>query len=242
MRHENLYYPTSLLGETPMTIGTSTLQPGPRPEAGGPDSLPEERLPRWVPVTFFASGFAALVYQVVWQRALYAIFGINIESVTVIVTAFLAGLGFGSLVGGRLSLGRDRRALLQRFGAIELGIAAFGIASLSLYRWVGDATLAFGSFARAVVVLLVVLIPTTLMGATLPLLVTYAVSRSGNVGRSVGLLYFVNTAGSSLAALMAVAALMPRLGQSGTVAFAAAINGAVAAIALVRSRRGSDAS
>jgi spermidine synthase len=160
----------------------------------------------------------------------------------VIVTAFLVGLGFGSLVGGRLSLGADRPALLQRFGAIELGIAVFGVASLGIYRWVGDATLAFGSFARGVVVLLVVLIPTTLMGATLPLLVTYAVGRSGNVGRSVGLLYFVNTAGSSVAALLAVAALMPRLGQSGTVAFAAAINGAVAGIALLKSRGEGDAS
>jgi spermidine synthase len=221
-----------------MTTGISTVQPGAIPAAG---HSPAKRLPTWVPVTFFASGFAALVYQVVWQRALYAIFGINIESVTVIVTAFLMGLGFGSLVGGRLSLGGDRAVLLRRFGAIELGIGAFGAASLWVYRWVGDATLAFGSFARGVMVLLVVLIPTTLMGATLPLLVTYAVRRSGNVGRSVGLLYFVNTAGSALAALMAVVTLMPRLGQSGTVALAAAINGAVAGTALFNSRGGSDA-
>lgn len=189
-----------------------------------------------MPVTFFASGFAALVYQVVWQRSLYAIFGINIESVTVIVTAFLLGLGFGSLVGGRLSLGADSPALLRRFGAVELGIAAFGLASLQVYHWVGDVTLAFGSFARALVVLLVVLVPTTLMGATLPILVTYAVRRSGNVGRSVGLLYFVNTAGSALAALMAVAALLPHLGQSGTVTTAVAINAAVAGVALLSAR------
>ena len=46
---------------------------------------------------FTVSGFAALVYQVVWQRSLYAIYGINVESVTMIVSAFMLGLGLGSL-------------------------------------------------------------------------------------------------------------------------------------------------
>ena len=52
---------------------------------------------------FILSGFAALVYQVVWQRARFAIFGINTEAVTVVVTVFLLGLGFGSVVGGHFS-------------------------------------------------------------------------------------------------------------------------------------------
>src|SRR5450756_915806 len=54
-------------------------------------------------VLFFLSGFPALLYQVVWQRALFTIYGVNIESVTVIVTVFMLGLGLGSLAGGWLS-------------------------------------------------------------------------------------------------------------------------------------------
>ena len=54
-------------------------------------------------LVFFLSGFAALLYQIVWQRALFAIYGINIESVTMVVTAFMLGLGLGSLAGGALS-------------------------------------------------------------------------------------------------------------------------------------------
>ncbi len=63
----------------------------------------------WLGPAFLASGFAALIYQVVWQRVLFAVFGINIEAVTVVVTAFLLGLGFGSLLGGHLSRNRSPR-------------------------------------------------------------------------------------------------------------------------------------
>src|SRR3977135_2333362 len=55
---------------------------------------------RWVYVLFFISGFPALIYQIVWQRALFTIYGVNIESVTLVVSAFMLGLGLGSLLGG----------------------------------------------------------------------------------------------------------------------------------------------
>ena len=82
---------------------------------------------------FLLSGFAALVYQVVWQRALFTIFGVNIESVTLVVTAFMLGLGLGSLAGGALSK-RGSRELLLWFSAIELGIGIFGAISLDLFK------------------------------------------------------------------------------------------------------------
>jgi len=75
----------------------------------------------WVYSIFVLSGFSALLYQVVWQRALFAIYGINVESVTVIVTAFMLGLGVGSLVGGEVSKRPSRPALLL-FSLVELGI------------------------------------------------------------------------------------------------------------------------
>jgi MFS family permease len=58
---------------------------------------------RWLEHAFFLSGIAALTYQVAWERVLFVIFGINTEAVTVVVTAFLLGLGVGSAVGGWIS-------------------------------------------------------------------------------------------------------------------------------------------
>src|SRR5229473_540508 len=68
---------------------------------------------------FFCSGMPALIYQVVWQRVLFAIYGVNSQSVAVVVTAFMLGLGLGSLAGGWLSARFPRRAILI-FGIAEL--------------------------------------------------------------------------------------------------------------------------
>ena len=186
----------------------------------------------WLLVVFLASGFAALLYQVVWQRSLFAIFGINIESVTVVVTAFMLGLGIGSLVGGLVSKDPKRPALLM-FGVVELCIGAFGLISLPLFHAVGSLTLGMSGFSTALVTFLLVLVPTMLMGGTLPLLVAHSVRRSGNVGRSVGQLYFVNTLGSAVASVVSVMVMMGPLGQANTVRVAAAINVCVGLSALL---------
>src|SRR6266446_2267058 len=94
-----------------------------------------ERLAQWrrvLCVLFFFSGFPALIYQLTWQRALFRIFGVNIESVTIVVTAFMLGLGLGSLVGGWLSK-RRAIALLPLLAIIELMTGAFGLLSLAIF-------------------------------------------------------------------------------------------------------------
>jgi len=187
-------------------------------------------------LVFFLSGFAALLYQLVWQRALFAIYGINIESVTMVVTAFMLGLGLGSLAGGALS--KDpKRPVLVLFSIVEAGIGTFGLLSLGLFRAVGSATLGLSPAMTACVTFALVLVPTMLMGGTLPLLVAHDVRASGNVGRSVGMLYFVNTLGSALASLAAAVFLMGALGQAGTVHVAAALNFTVAAAIYAYYRR-----
>src|SRR3982074_180256 len=82
-------------------------------------------------VLFFFSGFPALIYQLTWQRALFRIFGVNIESVTIVVTAFMLGLGFGSLLGGVLSKWQAI-PLLPLLAAIELLTGAFRLVCLSI--------------------------------------------------------------------------------------------------------------
>ena len=185
-----------------------------------------------VGLAFFWSGFPALIYQLIWQRSLFAIYGINVESVTVIVAAFMCGLGLGSLAGGWLSARRGV-SLLLAFGLVELTIAAFGFGSLPLFEWVGSWTLGLGTAATGAVTFALVVAPTMLMGATLPLLVEFLVRRTGNVGRSVGLLYFVNTLGSAAACFAAALFLFDWLGQAGVVRCAALFNLGVGVCALV---------
>jgi predicted membrane-bound spermidine synthase len=197
---------------------------------------PARHLP-FIYAVFAASGAAALLYQVVWQRALFAVYGINIESVTVVVTAFMLGLGLGGLAGGALSR-RPRRSLLALFALAELGVGLFGFFSLGIFRWVGAMTLQAPAPVTALLTFLLVLVPTLLMGATLPLLVAHAVRRSGNVGQSVGLLYFVNTLGSAAASLAAVVFVLGRFGETGTVRLAAVLNLAVSGAVYVRLRFG----
>ncbi len=187
-------------------------------------------------VLFFFSGFPALIYQLTWQRALFLIFGVNIELVTIVVTAFMLGLGLGSIVGGWLSK-RPAIPPLPLLAAIELLTGAFGLVSLSIFDKVGEFTNGLSLPATAAASLALVVVPTLLMGATLPILVSHLVRRSGNIGSAVGLLYYVNTLGAGAACIACAMLLFPFLGMSGSIYVAVAMNGAVAVGALVAHRR-----
>lgn len=183
-------------------------------------------------LVFFVSGFPALLYQIVWQGSLFTIYGVNSESITVVVSAFLLGLGLGSLLGGWLSA-RSRVPLLVLFGAIEIGIGLFGYGSLHLFKAVGQATLGAGTLQTFLLSFGLVVLPTVLMGATLPILTEYLVRRYRNVGRSVGILYAVNTLGSAAACFCGALFLLGALGKSGTVLLAGTLNLAVGSGALL---------
>jgi predicted membrane-bound spermidine synthase len=199
-------------------------------DATGGEGAPV-RVPRWLYPVFFVSGFAALVYQIAWQRALFTVVGINVETVTLVVSAFMLGLGAGALAGGALS--RDpRRPALAFFAAAEIGIGLFGFVSLPLIAAAGRACDSLPDAASGALVFAILLVPTVLMGATLPLLVAYAVRADRNVGRAVGALYGVNTLGSAVASIAATLLLLGNLGISGSVHLAAVANLAVGAAAL----------
>jgi spermidine synthase len=178
---------------------------------------------RWLHVLFFFSGFPALLYQIVWQRALFTIYGVNIESVTVVVSAFMLGLGLGSLLGGIVSKIR-RLPLLVIFGLVELATGVFGIFSLRMFRFVALFTADAPIWKTGLVCFALLVLPTAFMGSTLPILATYLVRITGNVGRSLGSLYSVNTLGSAIACFVAAGITMRHMGQSGSVNLAAVIN------------------
>lgn len=181
---------------------------------------------------FVLSGVSALIYQMVWQRSLLTIYGSNVESVAMVVTAFLTGLGIGSLAGGWISK-TTRWPLVLLFALIELGIGGYGLVSLPLFHWFGGLTTNLDIWLVGVLAFVLIFVPTLLMGSTLPLLVAHQVRTIKHVGGAVSALYFVNTLGGALGVFLAVYVVLGSLGMSGAVKLAATLNATVAAAVLV---------
>jgi spermidine synthase len=189
-----------------------------------------------VAVAFFLSGAAALVYQVVWQRILTLHTGIGIVSVSLIVAAFMAGLGLGSQAGGVFSARLSAVGALRAFAAVELAIGLFALASPRLYS-TGLSAWALPLYrtasGQALADFLSFLPPTLLMGLSLPLLVRARVSDQATAPRTIALLYGINVLGAAAGALLAPWVLVRHLGMAGACVAAAAANVAAAAGALL---------
>jgi predicted membrane-bound spermidine synthase len=177
---------------------------------------------------FLVSGAAALIYQVCWQRLLFESVGVDIDSVTIIVSTFMLGLGLGALAGGELA-DRFPDRTLHMFALIELATAVFGAGSVFLIHVVSRAVIDAPSAVIAAANFALLLCPTLLMGATLPILVRHVMNLYGNIGESVGVLYFVNTLGAALGAGFTGFVALYYLGLSATIQVAVALNVAVSA-------------
>jgi spermidine synthase len=184
---------------------------------------------QWLSFLFFLSGFAALIYQIVWQRVLFSSFGVNIECVTITVSLFMFGLGIGSLVGGILSK-RFLRHSPQLFLLCELGIGLFGLISIPLIEHVSAATLHGTLTEISLAIYALLSFPTIGMGATLPILVGHFNRYYGSIGKSVGVLYFINTVGAAVACFMTADLLFVFFGLQMTVYIAVICNLAVAVL------------
>ena len=154
---------------------------------------------------FALTGFSALTLQVVWQRVISLHSGVDLASTTTVVAAFLAGLGFGSLLGGWLADRLGPRRSLVLFALANVGIGVFAWISLllfyDLYReLVPHLSSSFASFCFNTVILLV---PTTLMGLSLPLVARAITSSISDAGPLIGRMYGVNTIGAGTGAAVA---------------------------------------
>src|ERR1043166_2894575 len=185
---------------------------------------------------FFLSGFAALLYQVAWQRELFAWFGVDLDSVSTIVSVFMLGLGVGAMAGGWLANRFAQRRILI-FSLIELTIGLFGFFSLGIIDAVGGVLGADSLLRLVALTFLVFIVPTCAMGATLPVLVTELVDITDNVGFSTGTLYFINTLGAAAGALAGGLVLLSLYGLDGVVAIAAGLNLSVSAVAYLAMSR-----
>jgi spermidine synthase len=190
---------------------------------------------------FFLSGATGLVYEVVWTRQLSLIFGVTVFAAATVLAAFMGGLALGSFAIGRW-LDRHPNPL-RVYALLEAGIGASALAMpfalraieplyVAASRLVEDRFL-LQNLVRSLLVAVPLLVPTTLMGGTVPAIARYLVERRESIGWNTGLLYAVNTFGAVLGCLLAGFAFVPRLGLTASSRAAVVLNLAIAALLLL---------
>jgi spermidine synthase len=187
----------------------------------------------WVTGLFFLSGSAGLVYQVLWMRSLGLFFGSDMYGVSIILSTFMGGLALGSLLGGRLAERTGRPLLWYGLAEVGIGLIALRLPSILeslapvLHSAYSEGPEGLSSGYQAMRILLAggtLLLPTTLMGATLPLILKHFVRSRSVLGQLGAYFYAVNTLGALAGTLAAGFALLPYLGMSRSTWCAAGIN------------------
>jgi len=181
---------------------------------------------------FTLSGFAGLAYELIWTKKLSLIFGVTTGAITTVLAAFMGGLALGSaLLGARAD--RSRRPLAF-YGALELGIGASAFllphafdavngVYIELARSLPRGTATFVTL-RYLLCFAVLLVPTALMGGTLPAMSRFWVRERARIGAGVGLLYGMNTIGGVLGTIAAGFVLLRVLGAADTTRVAVSLN------------------
>lgn len=192
---------------------------------------------------FFISGACGLVYEIVWSRLLVFVFGGTTFAVTTVLSCFMGGLALGSFLAGRFSPSINRS--LRIYGILEISIGIFCLFvpllfdfAIPMYRvlvkLVGE-SLGVLTGARLLVSVVILVIPTTCMGATLPILAKGFVRREDEIGSNVAYLYGFNTIGAFLGSAGAGFLLLPTLGLKGSILLAVIFNILVGTIAILLS-------
>ncbi len=194
---------------------------------------------------FFLSGAFALIYEVSWVRAMSLQFGSTTLAVSTVLTLFMGGLALGAWLAGKMA---DRFTdPLARYGLIEIALAVYALLTPVLFRLVfpifdqlganAGSSLWGISIIRFLIAALLLLPPTILMGATLPVLSRFHVLRHGEGARGAGLLYGINTVGAVAGTLAVGFLLLPSIGLNRTIVFAGLGNLALGLTALIVGRR-----
>jgi spermidine synthase len=189
---------------------------------------------------FFTSGFAALLYQTIWQRMLALFGGADVYSVTIITSVFMAGLGFGHMAGGHLADRLSLRGRILAFALAECAVGLFAALSPWIFYDVLYARLSGLGLSRAAmggVVFVVTLWPTFFMGASLPLVSRILSSDSQHPARWIPLLYGWNAIGAATGAAAAVLWLLPALDMRTSLRIGAALSIACGLSALILAPR-----
>lgn len=192
----------------------------------------------WIFIFLFVSGATSLIYEVVWTRLFTLVIGNTLYSISTVLTAFMGGLALGGYLGGKLI---DRRFNpLRVYAFLELGTGLYclfvpnliDIAS-PVFKWIyfnlGE-SYTQASLARFLVCIIILIIPVTFMGATLPVLSKFFSKDEIFIGKDVGVLYSMNTLGAVFGAWASAFIFMRFLGVQSTIWVAALLNLAISAV------------
>ncbi len=188
---------------------------------------------RGVYVLFFVSGALGLVYEVLWLRKLLLVFGSTVYAVSTILTVFFGGLALGSWIFGRLIDRREASGLLW-YAALEAVIGLYAFLTLPLFAVVEQVYIPLyraSNFSPAVLIgasflcsAAVLLIPTTLMGGTFPILSRFLIRTAQERGMKIASLYGINTLGAMAGTLFVYYVALQQLGWTRTVVCAGLLN------------------
>ena len=195
----------------------------------------------WILIFFFVSGVTGLIYEVVWTRLLTRVMGNTHYSIATVLTIFMAGLALGSYLGGRWIDGKKNPLFVYATLEGAIGIYCLLIPSIidsafPLFEWVyqtQNESYSKASLCRFFICGAILLIPTALMGATLPVLSKYVSRERACIGRDVGTLYSLNTFGAVFGALSSAFLFMRIWGVLATIWFAAGLNILIAVVIFI---------
>jgi spermidine synthase len=186
------------------------------------------------------SGTAAMIYQIVWIRLSTLSVGATSLSLSIVIGAFFLGLGLGSFLSRYFD--HQKRPILTTYALLEMTIAFFGLALLPIllnldYFIANVALFSDISALKFIVITLLLLIPTTAMGATLPLISTLVIQETKTMGKRYAQIYSLNTFGAVLGALLCGFVLVPSIGLDGAIYTAVIINIIIALTAITASQQ-----
>jgi len=192
-------------------------------------------------LVFFFSGFAALIYQVLFSKILSYTFGSNSSAIYTVLATYMGGMAIGAWLGGKIV--HIKLPPLKTYALIETFIAIYCFLSPVIFDLVQNIYVSFGQgiqsgqinldIFRFILGVVVLLIPTILMGITLPVLIQHFKFRRKNYGNSIAILYSFNTIGAAMGALISGYFIIPMIGIKNTINLAVWINLLAAGIAYI---------
>jgi spermidine synthase len=200
---------------------------------------------RLVALCFILSGATGLIYEVLWARMLGLVFGATTVAISTVLAAFMGGLAIGSALAGRI--GAKIARPIRAYGILEIGIAIYALAVPFIFALVDDLYFVlWNKFSPSFYVFsllrfflsgLLLLIPTTLMGATLPVLSAALLRSQKTPTTSITKLYTRNLVGAICGTIAAGFFLLPTLGVRKTIYVASIINICIGIAAIIAERR-----
>ncbi len=190
---------------------------------------------------FFLSGMCALIYEIVWLRVLGLIFGNTTYATSTVIAGYMAGLGFGAFFFGKYI--NQRKEPIKIYGFLEGGIAFYSFLTPLIWKLINHLNILFhhwvnpsffqASIFKFVVAFLALLIPTFLMGGTLPVLSRYFAPQNERASKAVGFLYAINTFGAVAGVFLSGFVLLEKVGVWQSLVIAGLVNLLIALICLL---------